>query len=325
MSDAERATRTIAVCIATFRRPEMLDALLASLARLEVPRDHVLELRVVDNDPDRGAKPIVDAWAGSLPGRLRYEVEPVRGISSARNHALDMGPADLVATIDDDEVASPRWLVELVATLDRTGADAVFGPVHGIPFEGMPRWMIRGGFFDKRVGREGRALGWNETRTSNALVRGAWFFARGLRYAESYGRTGGEDTELFARMALAGARFRASARAVVEERVPAGRATFAWLWRSSWSKTLRHHRVLESHAGRGRALRLALSTAGRVAKGTALVLAGLPLVLVGRLEVVAWGLLAFARARAGLEYVLRPSRAAEDFAYGGRPRETTPV
>jgi succinoglycan biosynthesis protein ExoM len=303
--------------VATYHRPALLDLLLASLKAIEVPKGCAVECRIVDNDKAGSARETAERWAaaGTLPGKLRYEIEPTQGISAARNHALDMGPADLIAYIDDDEVASPRWLAELVATLDRTGADAVFGPVVARFLEGTPGWMIRGGFYDKQVRREGSPLEWNETRTSNALVRGEWFFAKGLRYAPEYGRTGGEDTQLFARMEVDGARYAASALAIVSEEVHRDRMRVRWLLRTSWLRTLTYHRTLENHS-KGRRLPLGLLSVLRVARATALCLASLPLLLVGRQEHFWRAMTRWAVACAGIHYWLRPGRARDYVAYG---------
>ena len=118
-------SRLIAVCIATYHRPGMLRSLLLSLRDQVVPEGCNVEFRLVDNDASGSARAVAEEWSLALPGPLRYEIEPEQGVSAARNHALDMGPADLFASIDDDETASPRWLAELVTTLDRTLADAV--------------------------------------------------------------------------------------------------------------------------------------------------------------------------------------------------------
>ncbi len=87
----------IAVCVATYHRPALLDLLLASLKAIEVPKGCAVECRIVDNDKAGSARETAERWAaaGTLPGKLRYEIEPTQGISAARNHALDMGPADL--------------------------------------------------------------------------------------------------------------------------------------------------------------------------------------------------------------------------------------
>jgi glycosyltransferase involved in cell wall biosynthesis len=65
----------------------------------------------------------------------------------ARNACLDAATAPLVAFIDDDQVASPEWLVALVGTLESSNADVVLGPVQAVygpdraAGHGIPRYM----------------------------------------------------------------------------------------------------------------------------------------------------------------------------------------
>ena len=308
-------SRLVAVCIATYHRPSGLDRLLASLRSIEVPTDCAIEFRLVDNDAKGSAEPVAGKWAepaSALPGRLRYEVEPTQGISAARNHALDMGPADLVATIDDDEEATPRWLAGLVASLDQAKADAVFGPVIGRFPPEAPGWVVRGRFFDRQVGAEGRPLHWKETRTGNTLVRGDWFYAKGYRYSSEFGKSGGEDIQLFRRMGEEGARFVASAESVVWEHVLPERARFRWIWRSYWSRTLTYHRT----AGRHSAVKEAVLSLYRILRATLLSILSAPFLLVGRPERFFKAVLLWAIAGAAIEFWLWPSRAAGLVLYG---------
>ena len=75
----------VSVCIATYRRPEGLARLFASLGRIKLPAGARVEILVVDNDPDApDSQPLPDA--GGLPARrLR---EPERNIALARNRAV---------------------------------------------------------------------------------------------------------------------------------------------------------------------------------------------------------------------------------------------
>ena len=98
------------------------------------------EVRIVDNDASGSAKSTVEQFSDLAP---RYAIEPERNIALARNRALEFGPADFVAFIDDDEAARPGWLTELCERIRQTGADAVFGPVHACFPAGAPQWAVR--------------------------------------------------------------------------------------------------------------------------------------------------------------------------------------
>lgn len=63
------------------------------------------------------------------------------GVSAARNAGIDSVRAERVAFLDDDAVATPRWLERLITAIDQTGAVGVCGWVEAW-FEGpSPRWL----------------------------------------------------------------------------------------------------------------------------------------------------------------------------------------
>jgi glycosyltransferase involved in cell wall biosynthesis len=112
---------TVVVC--THERPEGLDTCLQSLLIQEYPDFSIL---VVDNAPatDR-SKSVVDALASPL---LQYVVEPTKGLSWARNKALELIDGGIIAWIDDDETADSYWLAELARGFHNyPEADAVSG------------------------------------------------------------------------------------------------------------------------------------------------------------------------------------------------------
>src|SRR3546814_11191398 len=85
---------------------------------------------IVDTRSDSEARVQFAAAADRFPWPLHYVAEPRRGITFARNAALDTAAAQdcaFVAFIDDDEVPAPRWLAALLAAQQRSGAAAVLG------------------------------------------------------------------------------------------------------------------------------------------------------------------------------------------------------
>ncbi|RFU22385.1 glycosyltransferase [Geodermatophilus marinus] len=126
------------VVLCTRERPDALAACLESLAAQDHPDFAVW---VVDNAPVTSAtEDVVARFAGRLD--VRYVVEPRPGLSRARNRALrEPLEGDVVAWIDDDEVADPMWLSELTRALaDRPEAAAVSGLV--VPAELATRAQV---------------------------------------------------------------------------------------------------------------------------------------------------------------------------------------
>ncbi|MDS2171575.1 glycosyltransferase [Nesterenkonia sp. CL21] len=212
------------ICVCTYRRNDLLAELLTSLQAQRAPqRPHLL---VVDNDPDGGSEETVRRlWPGA-----RWVHQPRPGIAAARNAALDALPddADAVVFLDDDERAHPDWLAALVRTADRSGADTVSGPVRSVMPAGAPAEAAGEGFIRRIDFPTGP---WRyRPATNNVLVRADWFTGEpAFRFDEDFNFSGGEDSELFGRLQAAGATSWWCAEAVVEEDVPAERATREWM------------------------------------------------------------------------------------------------
>jgi glycosyltransferase involved in cell wall biosynthesis len=94
----------ITVVICTRDRPAGLRAALRSLRRQTDPSFAVL---VVDNGSDSSAATVVDELGLSA---CEYTVEPRAGLARARNRALGAVRTELVAWMDDDEVADAGWV-----------------------------------------------------------------------------------------------------------------------------------------------------------------------------------------------------------------------
>jgi succinoglycan biosynthesis protein ExoM len=226
----------VAITISTFARPAMLAELLASLAAMAVPPDGEVSVIVVDNDAAGSARAMVDA--ARLPWPVDYAIEPERNISLARNRGVAMAisrGAEALAFIDDDEVAAPRWLEELVRVQQETQADVVTGPVIGRCPAGAPSWMTRGELFtrDRRL-PSGSPVPMAET--ANALVARKALLPDRIEgpFDPAFGRSGGGDSEFFLRLRAAGARIVWADGAEVYETVPASRASAGWLLRRAF-------------------------------------------------------------------------------------------
>jgi cellulose synthase/poly-beta-1,6-N-acetylglucosamine synthase-like glycosyltransferase len=105
-SNSDRFTPTCTVVICTRNRPVLLERCLAAVARLIYPRFDVL---VVDNAPSNERTREVTALWGA-----NYVVEPVVGLSRARNRGARLCRSEIVAFLDDDAVPEAAWLSGLV-------------------------------------------------------------------------------------------------------------------------------------------------------------------------------------------------------------------
>lgn len=102
----------ISVVIPHLNQPEQLARCLESLEQQTVPRDR-FEIIVVDN----GSRCDLEALAAAHPG-IRLLREPQPGPGLARNSGIAAASGDVLAFIDADCRAHPRWLEAALAGLE---------------------------------------------------------------------------------------------------------------------------------------------------------------------------------------------------------------
>lgn len=219
----------VAICIATFQRPRLLQALLEALAQLRFSKvlEPCLRIIVVDNDHAQSARTI--CRRESFPWPVDYVCEPRRGIARARNRAIECAAhADFLAFIDDDEVPVAQWLDELLWAQTKFHADVVSGCVIPAFAEDVPPWVRSGKFFHRPVFETGSSV--PLCSTNNALIRSEILDVVPT-FDERFNFSGGEDTHFFVRAREAGCRMIFCKEAVAYEPVLRRRANFPWLLR----------------------------------------------------------------------------------------------
>ncbi|MCZ2223140.1 MAG: glycosyltransferase, partial [Chitinophagales bacterium] len=111
------------VCIATFKRPELLRKLVQSLFDQKAIDDILLEIIIVDNDIQLSAKDIVASFTNTSFISISYFSQPVQNISLTRNMSLEKASGHYLAIIDDDEIADQYWIRNLIDTIEKFNAD----------------------------------------------------------------------------------------------------------------------------------------------------------------------------------------------------------
>ena len=216
----------IAVAVATFRRNDLLTALLDSL--VVASRQHPLRVLVVDNDPTGPAAAVVDRTDLDIT----YAIEPTPGIASVRNKLLDLlrPDDDAIVFVDDDETVCPAWLREMVEAAKHYDADVVSGPVITVFPPNCPKWLVEGGYVQRPNPPSGTPL--DHVRTGNTLVTTSILRKAGNpRFDPSFSETGGEDTEFFWHLQRMPARMVWCATAETYEDHPPSRTSRRWVWR----------------------------------------------------------------------------------------------
>ncbi len=215
----------IDVCIATFKRPLLLERLLKDLLAQQLPAGVSMHIIVVDNDTRESARAVVAAFMASWTS-VEYLIQPEQNIALTRNRALDHSQGELIAFIDDDESAPADWLSTLLTTMERHAADAVVGPVTGILPANAPQWITKGRFFERPALPSGTRL--RVGGTGNALVKASAVRGK-VAFDPRYGLSGSEDTDFFHRLWRSGALLVWCQEAQLTEYVPQDRLTRRWL------------------------------------------------------------------------------------------------
>jgi succinoglycan biosynthesis protein ExoM len=229
----------LSIVVLTYDRPESLAATLRSCLAQTNALGLALELVVIDNHPEARGRAVVDALGAAATFPLRYVGELTRNMSVLRNRGFAEARGPLVAIIDDDEVAAPDWLDQLVGTLRRTGADIAVGPrlarfAQGAP----PPYDPDGAQFVRDLGlQDGEDIRLTKASgkpryglgTGNTLFDVIHCFPGDVQpMRPEFGDAGGEDAEMFVRLYRQGRRIVWAAKAVVTETVLQHRTTVAY-------------------------------------------------------------------------------------------------
>ena len=214
----------IVVCICTFNRKEMLRNLLYKLNDQVTDNSFTYSAVIVDNDFSKSAKNVVESVAHELVYKVEYFFETIQNIALARNKTVENAKGNYVAFIDDDEFPPENWLLTLYTVIKQYCADGVLGPVKPSFEKEPPQWIIDGKFYEKQPQfKTGKKLRWEETRTSNVLMKNI-FDLQDNRFRKEFGR-GGEDRDFFKRMIEKRYIFVWCAEAFVYEIIPPERCT----------------------------------------------------------------------------------------------------
>ena len=114
---------TIGIC--TYNRAESLRRTLDSLTALQMPKDVVWEILIVNNNSTDHTDEVIAEYRHRLP--VRREFEPRPGKSNALNRAIDAANGEYILWTDDDVVVGPGWLTAYVDAFRRRPEAALFG------------------------------------------------------------------------------------------------------------------------------------------------------------------------------------------------------
>ncbi len=170
----------ISVAICTWNRAKILKRTLEQLCRIHVPAGLEWELLIVENNCTDGTPAIIRSYEDRLP--IVRLVEPVQGLSHARNCALRAARGDLMIFTDDDVLVDEDWLAAFAAAAERWPEASYFGGVITPLYEQEPPpWFRAHEQFLRTFVGEGHDLGGPE----RVLQRGEWPWGPSMVYRRS--------------------------------------------------------------------------------------------------------------------------------------------
>ena len=229
----------ISAIICTYNRADLVVQAIENLARQTLGRDQY-EIVVVDNGSSDYTRQRVEDKCHAIPN-LRYVYEPRLGLSVARNTGLVSSKGRILAYLDDDAVASPGYLEEIVSTFKsvQPSPGLLCGPVEPIWDAPRPAWLK-----DDLLGLYS-VLNWSDI--PRPLEEGEWIAGANFAvsreiisacggFDEHLGRKGtsllgGEDTALTDRIRKAGYVVYYAPAVVVHHHIHPERLSKAWFYR----------------------------------------------------------------------------------------------
>jgi glycosyltransferase involved in cell wall biosynthesis len=131
----------ITVVVCTYNRSQPLKKSIESVAAQTLSHPLAWEILVVDNNSTDDTRQVVEGLQRRYPERIRYAFEPQQGISHARNTGIREARGEILAFIDDDETADPKWLEVLTSNLHGGQWAGAGGRVVPPSNFSPPRWL----------------------------------------------------------------------------------------------------------------------------------------------------------------------------------------
>ena len=128
------------VIIATCNRADLLVKALSSILDQKA-KGIRFEVIVVDNNSKDKTRDVVVAMAESTMVPLNYSFEPMQGKAFALNRGIKEAQGEIIVFCDDDIIADPHWLMNLVNCFETYRCDAVGGRVLPDYPQHTPQWI----------------------------------------------------------------------------------------------------------------------------------------------------------------------------------------
>lgn len=225
----------LSLIIATYNRSQSLMRTLESVVRQNASPEEWECVVVNNNSTDSTAADFASFAATHRRFGLRMVDEPKQGLSNARNCGISNSSGGIVAIIDDDETLAPEFISTYIAFFDaHPEASVAGGGVIPCYESGRPKWMSP--YPERMIANPidlgGRVCEFPKSRVpagGNMAFRREVFTRFGM-FNPALGRngealTGGEETDLFARLREGGVALYYVPHAAIFHHIPAEKLT----------------------------------------------------------------------------------------------------
>lgn len=234
----------ISIIICTYNRSALLVKTLQSLLLLD--NLHQAEVIVVDNqstdDTAFAIKSFIETQGADMD--IRYLLEPVQGLSAARNTGILASKSQLIAFLDDDAIPCRTWITTIVNSFaEHPEVMAMGGKIAPIFESKRPEWLIKPFELPYTIVDLGNRVREYPKRLhpcgANMAMRKLVFDIS--LFPLDLGRKGdsllsGEETWLFDQIQRQGHSILYHPEMAVDHFVPAGRLTEDWIMKRYYSQ-----------------------------------------------------------------------------------------
>jgi len=134
----------LSVILCTYNNADSLAVTLSQIAQCHVANPETIEVLVVDNNSGDHTSGVVETAQSVSSVSIKYCFEPKQGLSSARNHGVDVARGSYLLFTDDDADIPSNWLSSYLEKVQLTNADCLFSRIE-ILWDRPPPW-----WFDER-------------------------------------------------------------------------------------------------------------------------------------------------------------------------------
>lgn len=194
----------ISVVICTYNRASLLKNCLQSLEKQTANKKNY-EVIVVNNNSNDNTKEIVKDFVKSQ-FNIKTVIEKKQGLSYARNRGWKEAKGKYVAYIDDDAVAEPDWVEQIIVfTKKNPKINAFGGPYGRFSFKPVPAWIPEN-YFTLNLGNKLKILNLkNEWISGSNMIFNKMLFYKYGGFKTGLGMKGskilyGEETEFLLRL-----------------------------------------------------------------------------------------------------------------------------